>query len=108
MYGNEVAVYGAFYIAWKNAETSWENRSRVVFAKLNYTKRTDIGADNISWSDVVAKAKAIRDHYQATVSQPTGVDEAPYCEVELVDLFLVCRLSSRTDITTLEWNWSPE
>lgn len=103
IYGSEVAVYGAFYLSWMNASTDWENRSRVAFAKLNFTKRTDVGADIVQYSEVLSKAKSIRDHYNATIYQPTGLDECPFCEVQLTDLFLVCRLTSRTDVSTLEW-----
>ena len=108
MFGNEVALYAAFHIQWSNSETSWENRSRIGFYKLNYTLRMDVGAIQANVSDVVAKAKSFANHYNARIpSEMPTKDATPNCTVQLIDLFSVCKIGSRTDISSLNWTWTP-
>lgn len=92
IHGTEVACYAAFYLQWCNEATGWETLGRVAFCKVPFTRRTDVGAVDVSTSNIVAAAKQFADHYNARIPSalPTGIDELNFCSVELVHLYTVC------------------
>ncbi len=108
MFGNEVACYVALKLDWVNEETDWEMRTRIGFYKVPYAVRTDVGKVNVNYADVVAKAKAFADLYNARANSFSESHEhLKFCSVAVCAVFTVCQIGSRTDISSLNWDWTP-
>ncbi len=110
MYGTEVAIYVCLRLQlwWYNGQ--YQPADRFGFFKLPFTRNYSTNMCTVAASDMVAAAQQLINYWGAEINhqvpQPSWRD-GQLTEVTMSKMFSVCKVSDRTDINQLNWQWSP-
>lgn len=110
MFGSEVAVYACLRLRGYKHYSEQYTTKFGFFRMFDYTINRSDGYVELDTWELVRAGYRLIDKYNARIPRqpPTSWREDCATYVELEKIYLVCKLTDRTDTTQLNWNKRPQ
>lgn len=110
IFGSEVAVYVCLKLRGYRHYSEWFTDKYGFFKMSNYNVDRSSGFVELDAGELVQAGYKLIDRYNARIPrQPPVSNRENYATyVELEKIYLVCKLTDRTDTTQLNWNKRPK
>ena len=110
IFGSEVAVYVCLRMEWWTSYYDQQTTKFGFFKMSNYTLNRSLGYIELDAVELVSAGYRLIDKYNARIPRqaPASWREDCSTHVEIEKIYLVCKLTDRTNTTQLNWNKRPQ